>query len=281
MKLTIWGARGSISVSGPMYNKYGGDTTCAEIETKSGEVVILDAGTGLRALGNQMLKEKRKEFHFLLTHAHWDHLMGLPFFKPLYRKDSSMFFHGCTFSQQSVRVLLENTMRAPFFPVDVSGISSSLKFDEVCHLEHVFCGLTCLSVPLSHPNNGFGFRLSEEGKSVVFIPDNELSLVHPGGGAFEDYVNFCEGADVLMHDAEYRPEEYLAFSKGWGHSIFLDTVRLGAEAKVKKLILWHINQDRFDDAADKLVEEARAEARRLGAGDMVVEMARQGMTVEL
>lgn len=281
MKLIIWGARGSIPVSGPQYIKYGGDTTCAEISTKSGEVVILDAGTGLRTLGNRMLKEKRKEFHFLLTHAHWDHLMGLPFFKPLYRKDSTMYFHGCTFSQQSVRTLLENTMRAPFFPVDLSGVAAQLKFDDVCHLSHVFCGLTCLSVPLSHPNNGFGFRLTGEGKSVVFIPDNELSLVHPEGRAFEEYVKFCEDADVLMHDGEYRPEEYQAFSKGYGHSIFLDTVRLGVEAKVRKLLLWHTNQDRFDDDADKLLEQARAEAKRLGNSSMEIEIARQGMEIEL
>jgi len=280
MKLTIWGPRGSIPVSGSQYVRYGGDTTCIELETDTGETVILDAGTGIRALGNKMLKEGKSSFHFLLSHAHWDHILGFPFFKPLYRKNTKIHVHGCTYAQESVKGIFKASMKPPFFPVNMEDLAAELIFDEKCPKEFEFCGVHCSSILLNHPNHGYGFRLTENGRSVVFIPDNELSHPHPKGGSFDDYARFSEGADLLIHDAEYLPEEYEAYSKGWGHSVYLDTVRLAVEAGVKKLLLWHLNQDRYDDQMDDLFELAEKAVVKTGS-DLACEMARTGRQIEV
>ena len=280
MELTVWGARGSIPVSGREYVKYGGDTTCLALETGGGDMIIFDAGSGLRALGNEALAEGRTEFHFLLTHAHWDHLLGFPFFKPLYRKNVSIFFHGCTFAQQSIRTILQGTMRAPFFTVDLTEVAASLQFDDECLPEFGVAGLRCFSCPLNHPNQGYGFIVQEVARRMAFFPDNELGHHHRGGKSFDHYRLFLEGVDVLFHDAEFLPSEYTAFAEGWGHSVYPETVRLGAAAKVGRLVLWHLNQDRSDAQADELLRAAREELAAAGA-ESSCDLAATGMTVSL
>ena len=280
MKLTVWGARGSIPVSGPQYNKYGGDTTCVELETRNGEVLILDAGTGLRALGNKLLAEGRKEIHFLFSHAHWDHLMGFPFFKPLYRPDVTIYCHGCTFSQQSVQHFLSQTLRPPFFPVKLDDVAATLRFDDECPANITVAGLCCQTIPLSHPNQGYGYRLTEGKRSVAFFPDNELSMVHFEGRAVGEYQRFLQDVDLLIHDAEYWPEEYEAFARGWGHSVFFDTVDLAVAARAQKLVLWHLNQERSDDEVDKMGEVAQ-DAANSGNTGLECLMARAQMAFEL
>ena len=280
MRLTIWGARGSVPVSGPEYLRYGGDTTCLAIETSSGELVIFDAGTGIRALGNQLLAEGRREFHLLLSHAHWDHLLGFPFFKPLYQSDVVIHCHGCTYAQQSVKTILNETMKAPFFPVDLDDVAATLRFDDECLERAEFAGLSCHSIPLSHPNNGYGFRISEGDKTVALFPDNELAFVHPGGKSFADYRDFIAGVDVLIHDGEYRATEYQRFFRGWGHSSFRDTVRLAIDAGVDRLLLWHLNQDRGDDGVDAILADAR-EMIAVAGSSVACDMARTGLTLEV
>jgi ribonuclease BN (tRNA processing enzyme) len=134
--------------------------------------------------------------------------------------------------------------------------------------------------PLSHPNGGCGFRIEQGGRSLAFFPDNEFTFNHQGGRAFSGYVDFCRGCNVLVHDAEYRPEEYAAFSRGWGHSVYKDTVRLGVEAGVDRLLMWHTNQDRTDEQADALLADARRETEAAGSR-MVCEMAAAGMQIEV
>ncbi len=280
MKITVWGARGSIAVSGEQYLKYGGDTTCIEIETARGETVILDAGTGVRALGNKLLREDRRSIHFLFSHAHWDHLLGFPFFKPLYRDGTNIHFHGCTFAQQAIATILRETMRAPFFPINLDSAKATLQFGGTCLPEFDVAGLTCRSIPLSHPNFGYGFRLQEGNRSAVLIPDNELGFCHPGGRSFREYAEFASGADLLIHDAEYLPEEYEPSKRGWGHSTSVDTVRLGIEAGVKRLVLWHLNQDRADPQVDEMVLAAKGLIQKAGAS-IPCEFARTGLEIEL
>lgn len=280
MKLTVWGARGSIPVSGAEYNRYGGDTTCACLETRAGETVILDAGTGLRPLGNKLLKEGQKDFHFVLSHAHWDHLLGFPFFKPLYRKGVTIKVHGCTYAQQSIRNFLGSVMQPPFFPVTLDDVHAELVFDDECTPQFEFGSLYCESIPLSHPNNGYGFRITEGTKSVAFFPDNEFTYAHPGGKTFDDYATFVHGVDVLIHDAEYLPDEYQRFSRGFGHSVYSDTVRLGVAAEVKSLVLWHLNQDRSDDGVNALASLAEQEAEEAGRKGLCT-MARTGLVIEI
>jgi phosphoribosyl 1,2-cyclic phosphodiesterase len=280
MKLTVWGARGSIPVSGPEFDRYGGDTTCVCLETSAGDTVILDAGTGLRPLGNRLLQENRDTFHFVLSHAHWDHLLGFPFFKPLYRDGITIHIHGCTYAQQSIRTFLSEVMQPPFFPVTLDDVHAELLFDNECTPEFSVANLCCESIPLSHPNNGYGFRFTEGEKSFGFFPDNEFTYAHPGGKKFNDYVAFLRGVDLLIHDAEYLPEEYESYSRGWGHSVYADTVKLAVEAEVNRLLLWHLNQDRMDDGVDALVELAGQAAREAGR-DGLCTMARTGLVVDV
>ncbi len=280
MKMTIWGARGSIPVSGPEYLRYGGDTTCAELETARGEIVILDAGTGLRALGNKLVAEGRKEIHFLLSHAHWDHLMGFPFFKPLYLADSVVHFHGCTHAQESIRTILKETMRAPFFPIDLNEVDAKLHFDDDCRQHFSFAGLDCQSILLSHPNGGYGFRITEDGRSLAWLPDNELTFRHPGGEDFDTYAEFLAGVDLLIHDGEYLEAEYERHHRGWGHSVFSDTVALAIAARAKRLILWHLGQERSDTQADAMAQAARQAIASAGAA-ITCAVARTGHSVTI
>jgi len=280
MYIKVWGARGSIPVSGYQYDKYGGNTTCVELKTKNGEAVILDAGTGIRALGNKYIEEKRSEYHLLFSHSHWDHLLGFPFFKPLYSNNSKLNIHGCILAQQSIKNILKETMKPPFFPVSLSDVGAELLFDEEC-LEHMsFAGLECHSIPLSHPNIGYGFKLFEGDKSLAFFPDNEFNFAHFGGKTRKEYIEFINNSDVLIHDSEYLQSEYDSYSRGWGHSVYLDTVKLAIEAEVKHLLMWHLNQDRLDDDVDRMLDSAREYAIKIGS-DIKITMARQGLEIEL
>ena len=252
MEITCWGSRGSISVSGKDYLKYGGDTTCIEIRTKSDDIIIVDAGTGIRRLGNKLIEEGRKKYNFILTHAHWDHLMGFPFFKPLYHNDSEILMHRCPFPKNFLENTVTRVMTPPNFPVKYSELQAKIIYADGCPTHFEIGSVTVTPIPLSHPNMGNGYKFIEDERSFVFLTDNELGFTHPGGLSKKDYVNFSSGADLLIHDAEYTPEEY-DNKIIWGHSVYTDTLDLALEAGVKKLGLFHLNQDRTDREMDEIV----------------------------
>jgi phosphoribosyl 1,2-cyclic phosphodiesterase len=256
MRIRCWGARGSIPVSGPEYNKYGGDTTCVEIRTHDDEIIIIDAGSGIRKLGNQLVAEKRSQYHMIFTHAHWDHILGFPFFKPIYLKKTVIQMYGCPFTQESIRNMISRVMTSPNFPVDFESIQAKLSYQESCQSEFSIKSMRIVPIFTSHPNSGIGYKFMEDGKSFVFLTDNELTFRHPGGLAFEDYVQFVREADLLLHDAEFSPEEYKT-SRTWGHSTYPDALCLALEARVKRFGLFHHNQDRPDSAVDEMVEKCR------------------------
>jgi phosphoribosyl 1,2-cyclic phosphodiesterase len=256
MIITCWGSRGSIPVSGKNCVKYGGDTTCIEIQTGTGDIIIIDAGTGIRELGNRLMKEPRKPFHLLLTHAHWDHVIGFPFFKPLYSNRHHIILHTGPFTFKGLQRILSYTMTAPHFPVPFSRISAQLEY-RVTPADTFHIGpLTIVPIPISHPNSGYGYKLTEDGKTFVFLTDNELGFTHATGLSTAAYIRFCAGADLLFHDAEYTPEEY-GKTVGWGHSAYTDALDLAEKAGVKTLGLFHLNQDRTDRQMDDLVKTAR------------------------
>lgn len=279
MYIKCWGSRGSIPVSGAEYLKYGGDTTCIEIRTKSDDLIIVDAGTGIRRLGNQLIEEKRSSYNFIFTHSHWDHLMGFPFFKPLYHEDAVIQMHRCPFPGKYVESIVTKLMRPPHFPVRYSDLTATVIYRKGCPDAFQIGSVTITPIALSHPNGGCGYKFEEDGKSFVFLTDNELGYVHPGGCRYEDYVAFCRGADLLIHDAEYLPEEYEDHIE-WGHSIYTDTLRLAFEADVKQLGLFHLNQERTDKGVDEMVgrcrEEITGNSRRINccavAKDMTFEL---------
>ena len=256
MFIKCWGSRGSIPVSGKSYLKYGGDTTCIEIRTRSNDIIIIDAGTGIRRLGNQLIQEKRKKFHFIFTHAHWDHVMGFPYFKPLYFKNSEFRMHRCPFHSKFVESILTKVMAPPNFPVKYSDIKANLTYEDACPLEFEIGSVHVTPIPLSHPNGGSGYKFVENGKTFVFLTDNELGKLHSGGKRFQDYLEFSAEANLLIHDAEYTPREYKTFID-WGHSVYTDVLKLAAGAGVKKLGLFHLNQERTDEEMDDIVRGSR------------------------
>ena len=260
MKVKFWGVRGSIPVCGKDYLKYGGDTTCVEIRSKKGDLIILDAGTGIRHLGKELIKKNKTSFNMLFTHSHWDHIMGFPFFAPIYRKSTDIILRGCSFCAESVKEVLAKTMRPPGFPVKFEEISASFNFQPISAANFEIGGIKITPIELSHPNYGLGYRFQEDGKSFVFLTDNELGFSHPVSRSFEDYVDFCKGADLLVHDAEYTEEEYPK-KKTWGHSTNKQALDLALKAEVKRLGLTHHNQDRTDSQVDEICSSCADEIK--------------------
>jgi phosphoribosyl 1,2-cyclic phosphodiesterase len=253
MLIKCWGSRGSIPVSGSDYLKYGGDTTCLEIRTKSDDIIIIDSGTGIRRLGNQLLNEGHFRYHFLFTHAHWDHVMGFPFFKPIFYKRAEFLMHRCPFGNKFVETVLGKVMKPPYFPVRYEELQANMTYQEACPSQFEIGSVSITPIPLSHPNQGSGYKFVEDGKTFVFLTDNELSFTHKGGMKVTDYTAFSAGADLLIHDAEYTPEEY-ENTVQWGHSMYTEVLDLAFEAEVKRLGLFHLNQERSDRDMDEIVD---------------------------
>lgn len=256
MLIRCWGSRGSIPVSGESYLKYGGDTTCLEIQAQSGDIIVIDAGTGIRRCGNQAAAEGHLKYNFLFTHAHWDHIMGFPFFKPLFVDRSHIHLHSCPFDRHFVKTILSKVMAEPYFPVTYAEIKATISYAPVCRREFQIGSISVVPIAMSHPNGGSGYKLVENGKSLVFLTDNELGYAHSGGLSFSEYVETATGADVLIHDAEYTPEEYRHF-KGWGHSVYTDAIELAKAAGCDKLGLFHLNQERTDGQMDSMVADCQ------------------------
>lgn len=255
MLIRCWGSRGSIPVSGRQYQRYGGNTTCLEIRTNDGKILLVDAGSGIREAGNSLLAEGYRDFTLLLTHAHWDHIMGFPFFKPIYLSQVNLSIWGCPFAQTSIKKLLSRLMAAPNFPVNFDHIRAGISYHETCfNPRHQLGSMVITPIALSHPNRGTGYKFEEDGKSFVFLTDNELGYKHEGGLNFKQYLDFVRNTDLLFHDAEYKEDEYKT-TRGWGHSCYKDVLKLSLQAGVKKLGLFHHNQERFDVGVDAILDD--------------------------
>lgn len=263
MKIKCWGSRGSIPVSGKEYLVYGGDTTCVEILTKSNDIIIIDAGTGIRRLGNYLIENELYKYNFIFTHAHWDHLMGFPFFKPLYSKRAEFYMHRCPFHSKFIETILSKVMAPPNFPVKYSDLKAKLVYIDACPTEFEIGSVKIIPIPLSHPNNGSGYKFIEDDKTFVFLTDNELGFIHNGGLPMKSYIEFSRDADLLIHDAEFTPEEYERRIE-WGHSVYTDVLTMSFEAGVKKLGLFHLNQERTDREMNKIVKICNQTAAEKG-----------------
>jgi len=284
MKIRIWGCRGSIPTPGPATLRYGGNTTCVEIRTSRDQLIIIDAGSGVRNLGWALSQKKEvHQIRFFFTHSHWDHLLGFPFFQPAYSENSHITFCSGSHAQDSIRTYLAHQMQAPYFPVDFNLLRA--KFDFRCerpNMEPGPCrldGLEVLPVSLSHPNGGYGYKFIEQGQTFVFLTDNELGFQHEGGLSREEYVDFCRGVDLLFHDAQYTDEEY-KFTHNWGHSTFADATDLAIEAGVKRLGLIHHDPNRTDDDLDRQTASCKERIRLAGSAVECLAVA-EGMVIEL
>lgn len=284
MKIRIYGCRGSLPVPGVKTNIYGGNTTCLEIISAAGEIAIIDAGSGLNNLGKDLLAEGAvKSVRFFFTHAHWDHLLGFPFFRPAYRKDFTLTFCSGPHASSVIRDYLSHQMQAPFFPVELDALSARMVFEcDNPSQEARFCACGDLQVkafPVDHPNGGFGYRVIEDGKVFAFAPDNEIGYGHPDGPERSEFVTLFNNADLLIHDAQYTDDDY-KITRGWGHSTFSATVDLAMEAGVKRLGLFHHDPDRSDVDLEKQVAFCRDRIRAAGSR-LDCFATRDGMELEL
>ena len=279
MKIKCWGARGSIAVSGKEFLKYGGDTTCIEINSKSGDNVIIDAGTGIRGLGDFLMLKGKVSSNILFTHWHWDHVLGFPFYKPLYNPDAQVSVFAPSFEGRSAKEIIAGLFTSPYFPMAFENIAAELTFHTL-NTEPFWIGsLHITPIALSHPNGGVGYKFTEQGRSFVFLTDNELAFKHPGGLNFQEYVAFCDKVDLLLHDGEYSEEDYQKV-KGWGHSTYFDALNLALRSEVKKLGIVHHNQGRSDDELDEILDDCKNTiAKQNSALDLY--MMRKGMVLTM
>jgi phosphoribosyl 1,2-cyclic phosphodiesterase len=247
MKVRFWGTRGSIAVPGQETILYGGNTTCLEIRLQSGKIVVIDAGTGIRSLGDRLGKEMENvHIHLLITHIHWDHVLGFPYFGPLYDSSTFIQIDGYPTCMRGLRNTFDNKMGDGFFPVKFSDLKAGIRYlDRLNRGTLEIDGTMIDSIRLHHPQGGFGFRFREAGKTLVFMTDNELAGDAWAGRSAKEYIEFCEGADILIHDAQYTPEE-IDERKDWGHSDYRSAFELALKAKVRKLILFHHDPSRCD-----------------------------------
>jgi len=261
MDIKCWGSRGSIPVSGRQYLKYGGDTTCIEITAKTGETIIIDAGTGLRRLGNSLMDRNLTRYYLLFTHAHWDHILGIAFFKPLQFSKVTLMIQDRQLSRIRTRDVLSEVMNQPFFPIGLQDLKADLQFEKKLNTAFQIGSIKVETIPTSHTGGGLGYKFMEDGKTFVFLTDNELGYDHPDGQGFAAYVDFARNADLLFHDGEYTKDEYKR-KINWGHSSIEDALDLAVKANVKRLGLFHLNQDRTDDQMDKIVSECQADLQK-------------------
>lgn len=243
MRIKIWGCRGSIPVPDRRMIKFGGNTTCVEVDFGA-RVLIIDAGTGIRRLGEELVRRKQSEIDMILTHSHWDHIQGMPFFLPMYSNNTLINIHGCTNSYKNLKDILAGQMSHEYFPVSFADLKAKISFTEVCSNVSQVAGHTVRTIQTNHPMATYGVRV-ETGKSVfVFITDSELNSAEPIT-KFEEFVEFCRGADLLIHDAQFTDEEYPK-RIGWGHSTFSRVFELAKKAKVRQLGFFHHDPSRED-----------------------------------
>ena len=275
MKVTFWGTRGSIPAPGKETILYGGNTTCLEIVLQGGSRVILDAGTGIRILGEKLARENEKvEVTLLITHIHWDHVMGFPFFSPIYTASNKITVDGYPTCMKGISHAFDTRMGDGFFPVKFNDLKATIRhLDQLARGPLEIDGTTIDTVPLHHPQGGFGYRFREGGKTLVFITDNELrGDPWPGRGP-EDYIRFCKDADVLIHDAQYTPQE-IDERRGWGHSDYEAAFELADRAQVKRLILFHHDPARSDSEVTAVKIHCQDMAKKKNS-HMIIDAAKE------
>ncbi len=277
--LRCWGTRGSIPSPGSHTVRYGGNTTCVEVcdgDTR----LIFDAGSGIRPLGQNVFESGPNRIHIFLTHFHWDHIQGFPFFQPLYDAEDTIHVVGPKQKDIDVQNLFAGQMGPIYFPVPFSVVAATMNFEHLNSGSYDIGDFTLDVMRVRHPSFVTGYRIRLRNTVVCFIPDNELEgEVYPevGPDFRSRLVDFVGDADLLIHDSMYTDEEY-PDRKGWGHSTFGQSISLAKEAGVKQLCFFHHDPSRTDDELDAIVASAQDE---VGGGSLTVGAATEGVYYEL
>ena len=297
--LRFWGVRGSYPAPFDSHLRTGGNTSCVELRV-GGHVLVCDAGTGIIPLGNHLVRDgSTKELTVILTHYHWDHISGLPFFVPAFIPGWRLNFFGPGDNRVDVEQHISDQMKAPYFPVETETWLARIRYVEPGE-SGIRCGPMRINhFNVHHPGSTYGYRIEAAGKNIVYASDNELSFINQSIDSrkqeFDEHeqrlledmreeersraIEFMQGVDILIHDAQYTPEDYQK-KRGWGHSCYIDTVNCAIDAGVGSLYLFHLDPNYNDDAVDRM----HAHALAIIAGrksQMQCHVAREGDIVSL
>jgi phosphoribosyl 1,2-cyclic phosphodiesterase len=270
MRIKFWGVRGSTPTPQPENLRYGGNTSCVEVRVGD-SLYIFDCGTGFRSLGQQLHREFEGSpirAHIFVSHFHWDHIQGIPFFSPLYDNPENCFSFHSSSRTRTLKRVMEEQMAAPYFPVDMSEMKAERAFYNLEQGRAPLDGVTVEAMWLNHPQGCMGYRMETKDGVLVYATDNE-----PGDPVFDKNVRkLAAGADVLIYDAQYLPEEYEARKRGWGHSHWREAINIVMESGAKELVLFHHDPDHDDACIDKVVKEARNHYAKLRAAEEGMEI---------
>jgi phosphoribosyl 1,2-cyclic phosphodiesterase len=294
MKIRFWGVRGSIPSPGPSTARYGGNTTCIEVRTDRNELIILDAGTGIFPLSQSLLAELPVKANVLITHSHWDHIQGLPFFVPNFIPGNLLRLHGAfdPVSGRGVEQVMAVQLQYSYFPVREAEMKARIEYVTLSPGQSVQIGSATVTPHLmNHPVIDFGYRIESEGKSVFFTGDHEppFNIYQPQDDNYSDYQSFVDeksasiieamhGVDVLIADSSYTEAEYPA-KRGWGHGTFHTRIAYARQAAARVLYCTHHEPTRSDDALERAFAEVLA-AHPPSASDPDIRLAREGESFE-
>ena len=280
MRVRFWGTRGSIATPGPGTNYFGGNTSCVELTTANGDLLIIDCGTGMHPLAAKLMAQGKKAINanILIGHTHWDHIQGFPFFSPAFVKGNSVAIHGPEGSHGSLHRALAGQMEFTYFPIELNQLPAAITYHELTEGIHTIGSARVATQFLNHPAMTLGYRVEVDGVAVVYLVDHEPfsdelwragaepgrigSILHEGD---RRHAKFMADADLVIHDSQYTPEEY-ASKKTWGHSSYDYVVQIASAAGVRQLALTHHDPGHDDHFVTDIERNARTLASQLGTG---------------
>ncbi len=295
MKIRFWGVRGSIPSPGPKTVRYGGNTTCIEVRSDAGELIIIDAGTGIAALSQNLLAEMPVNAHVFITHTHWDHIHGLPFFLPFFVPGNKVKLYGAfdLITGQGVQQVMEVQMQYSYFPIREAELRAAIDYHTLEIGESVeFGDVLVKSTLMNHPVTDFGYRVESNGKSMFFSGDHEpwYNIYDPedeGYAEFQEMIDlkqsvlddFVREVDLLVIDCSYTTAEYPS-KRGWGHGTFAGAMALARRVGAKKLVCTHHEPTRSDDELERVFAEALEQQPGADGGPEIV-LSREGLEIEI